>query len=67
MKVYDVLGREVVTLVDGVKEMGSYTATFDGGRLASGVYIIRLIAQSEEGKSFVKVRKLVLTKYKKFL
>jgi hypothetical protein len=62
LKVYDMLGREVAILVDGVKEMGSYSVTFDGGRFASGVYIMRLIAKSEEGKSFVKVRKLVLMK-----
>jgi hypothetical protein len=62
LKVYDMLGREVATLVDGVKEVGSYSVAFDGGKLASGVYIMRFIAKSDEGKSFVKVRKLVLMK-----
>ena len=56
------LGREVATLVDGVMEMGSYSVIFDGSKLSSGVYIARLIAKSGEGKSFVKVRKLVLMK-----
>jgi len=62
LKVYDMLGREVATLVDGVMEMGSYSVIFDGSKLSSGVYIARLIAKSGEGKSFVKVRKLVLMK-----
>jgi hypothetical protein len=62
LKVYDMLGREVATLVDGVKEIGSYSATFDGARLASGVYIMRLVASSQEGKSFVQTKKMVLMK-----
>jgi hypothetical protein len=63
LKVYDVLGREVATLADGVKEAGSYSATFDGTHLASGVYIMRLSAMPEDGsKPFVQVRKMVLMK-----
>jgi hypothetical protein len=62
MKVYDMLGREVATLVDGLKEAGYYTATFDGAKLASGIYIARLTAQSEEGKSFTQTKKMVMLK-----
>jgi hypothetical protein len=62
LKVYDMLGREVATLVDGIKEVGSYSANFDGARLASGVYIMRLVASSQEGKSFVQTKKMVLMK-----
>jgi parallel beta-helix repeat protein len=61
LKVYDILGREVATLVDGLKEAGSYSATFDGTRLASGIYIIRLSATPEDGsKPFTQVKKMVL-------
>ena len=49
VKVYDILGREVATLVDGMKEAGYYTATFDGSRLSSGIYITRFLAQPQEG------------------
>jgi parallel beta-helix repeat protein len=42
VKVYDLLGREVVTLVNEVKQPGTYTVKFDGSRLASGVYVYRL-------------------------
>jgi hypothetical protein len=62
LRIYDILGREVATLVDGMEDMGSYSVTFDGGKLASGVYIMRFIAKSDEGKSFVKTKKLMLLK-----
>ncbi len=62
LKVFDMLGREVATMVDGVKEAGYYTATFSGEKLASGVYIMRLVAHSEEGKTFVQTEKMLLMK-----
>jgi hypothetical protein len=63
LSVYDILGREVATLVDGLKEAGYYTATFDGSRLASGIYFTRIIAQPKNsGNTFVQVRKMLLTK-----
>ena len=53
--VYDVLGREVATLVDEVKAPGSYEVTFNAGGLASGVYVYRLSAGS-----FVQGQKMLL-------
>ena len=44
LAVYDLLGREVAVLVDEVQSAGTYVATFDAGRLASGTYIYRLSA-----------------------
>jgi hypothetical protein len=44
--VYDLLGREVAVLVNEKKEPGSYSVTFDGLGLASGVYLYRLTAGS---------------------
>lgn len=44
LKVYDVLGREVATLVNEKKPAGTYTITFDASGLASGVYLYRLQA-----------------------
>lgn len=47
LKVYDALGREVATLVDGTLSPSVYEATFDASNLASGVYVYRLVAGSE--------------------
>ena len=55
--VYDILGREVAVLVDETKAPGSYTVSFDGSHLVSGVYFYRLLAGS-----FAETRKLVLLK-----
>ena len=57
VKVYDVLGREVATLVNAVKEPGTYTVEFDASSLASGVYFYRL-----QAGTYVETRKLLLLK-----
>ena len=44
LKVYDVLGRRVATLVDKVEQPGNYEVQFNGARFASGVYFYRLDA-----------------------
>ena len=44
LKVYDVLGNEVATLVNEDKSAGSYEIIFDASQLSSGVYIYRLTA-----------------------
>jgi hypothetical protein len=44
LKVYDLLGREVVTLVDERKQPGVYTVTWDAGKVPSGAYFYRLTA-----------------------
>ena len=55
LRVYDVLGREVATLVNEVKQPGTYTVWWDATGLSSGVYFCRL---STVG--FVQIRKLLL-------
>jgi glycosidase len=57
LRVYDVLGREVATLVNGYQPPGTYGVTFDGSRLSSGVYFYRL-----QSGSFVNTKKMVLAK-----
>ena len=55
VKVFDVLGREVATLVNEVKEPGTYTVEFNASSLASGVYFYRL-----QAGTYVETRKLLL-------
>ena len=55
--VYDLLGREVASLVDGFKPAGRYDVRFNANGIASGVYFYRLRAGS-----FVQTRKLVLAR-----
>lgn len=57
LKVYDVLGREAATLVNGRKPPGKYMLKWDASHLPSGVYFYRL-----QTDSFSETRKLVLVK-----
>ncbi len=57
LEIYDVLGRRVETLVDDAKGAGTHRAPFDGDRLASGVYFIRLATPNETlSRRFVVTR-----------
>ena len=47
LSVYDVLGREVATLVDGVQHAGKHASVFDGTSLPSGTYFYRLKAAGQ--------------------
>jgi hypothetical protein len=55
LKVYDVLGNEVATLVDEFREAGRYEIEFDASTLSSGVYFYRL-----QAGSFVETKKMIL-------
>jgi hypothetical protein len=63
LKVYDILGREVETLVQKEEEAGYREATFNAASRASGVYFCRLAAEpSTGGKSYASVKKMMLLK-----
>ncbi|MCE1189458.1 MAG: carboxypeptidase regulatory-like domain-containing protein [Ignavibacteria bacterium] len=57
LKVYNILGKEVATLVNGNQAAGKYNVTFNGSNLASGVYLYKL-----EAGNFSATKKLVLMK-----
>jgi len=52
LRIFDVRGRLVVTLVDGRLPAGNHSVDFDGAKLASGVYMMRL--QHDDGTEVVK-------------
>ncbi len=57
LSVYDLLGREVIVLADGVYAQGRHSVSLDASNLASGVYVYRL-----ESGGKVETRKMVLIK-----
>ncbi len=57
LKIYDLLGREVQTLMNGMKKTGSYQVIFDGSNLPSGIYIYKL-----QTPSFSQMYKMILIK-----
>jgi len=57
MTVFDVMGREVMTIVNEKLSPGSYEADFDGSNFPSGIYFYKL-----EAGSFVETKRMVLLK-----
>jgi hypothetical protein len=57
LRVFDILGREVTTLVNSYQKEGRYEVEFNASKLASGVYIYRL-----EADDFVNSKKMLLVK-----
>jgi photosystem II stability/assembly factor-like uncharacterized protein len=67
LRIYNVLGQEVVTLLEGAHPAGNYQAVWDGRNEAgesvgSGVYFYRLEASSDTGENFASLRKMILMK-----
>ncbi len=57
IKVYDVLGREVASLLNESLQPGSYQVTFDGHNLASGLYMYKMVANG-----FTETKRMMLVK-----
>ncbi|MHB1687297.1 MAG: T9SS type A sorting domain-containing protein [Ignavibacteriaceae bacterium] len=57
LKIYNILGQEVMTLVNQEMNMGSYSYSFDASRLSSGVYFYNI-----KSGSFVQTKKMLLLK-----
>jgi hypothetical protein len=57
MKLFDVTGKEVATLVSNPYRAGEYSVDFDASKLSSGVYFYRIIAGD-----FISTKKMVLLK-----
>jgi hypothetical protein len=57
LKVYNVVGREVITLVNEVKSPGIYSIDFDASELSSGVYFYKISAEN-----YIETKKMMLVK-----
>jgi hypothetical protein len=65
LKIFDLIGREVATLVSEELSAGSYAKQWNATRLPSGVYFYRLQARQTSGGqtgSFIDTKKLILLK-----
>jgi hypothetical protein len=63
IKIFDVLGREIRTLLDGVEEPGMHIVKFNAGQLASGVYVYQIYAfPASSGQPFTQAKKMMILK-----
>jgi hypothetical protein len=60
--VYDILGKEVKTIVNENHKAGYYTTEFAGNNFSSGIYLYRIIVKAVDGKSFSMTKKMMLVK-----
>jgi hypothetical protein len=57
LKIYDILGKEIATLVNGKQEPGTYEVSFEGNNFSTGVYFYRI-----QSGDFVQVKKMLMIK-----
>jgi hypothetical protein len=62
LKIFDILGQEVATLLNDNIAAGVHTINFDASKLNSGVYLYKIEARGVDGSSFTSVKKMILTK-----
>ncbi len=62
LKVFDILGQEVASLVDGNLAAGGHKVDFNAESLNSGVYVYRIDASGINGKNFTDIKKMLLLK-----
>jgi len=65
LKLFDVLGREIVTIVNGEQDAGYYEIEFNASNLPTGIYFYKIKAVdhlSSSGKVFIDTKKMILLK-----
>jgi len=62
LKVYDILGNEVATLIDEFKSAGNHEVVFDSHNLSSGVYFYNLKAAGVNGETYSSTMKMTVMK-----
>ena len=62
LNVYDILGNEIDKLVNERQNAGEHTLSFNGSKLSSGTYFLKLYAVGNDGQTFNSVKKMILLK-----
>jgi len=62
LNVFDMLGRDVITLKNGIVEAGYHFITFNGINYPSGIYYLQMVAHVSDTKPYIKTMKMVLLK-----
>ena len=62
LKIFNILGQEVTTLINGQLSSGFHTVSFNAVSFTSGVYFYQLSAQGIDGNNFKSVKKMILNK-----
>jgi len=62
LKIYNIIGQEVLVKDYGMMNAGRFNEIFNMGREASGIYIYRIVAKGIDGENFVAVKKMLLVK-----
>ncbi|MGE5499561.1 MAG: T9SS type A sorting domain-containing protein, partial [Syntrophothermus sp.] len=62
LRVFNILGQVVTTLINKNMNAGNHSIAFDASRLTSGMYIYKLDAKASDGTSFSQARKMMLIK-----
>jgi hypothetical protein len=62
LTIYNVLGKEIMTLVNEVRNEGTYLVRFDASDIPSGIYFYRMIADTPDGPGFIQTNKMILMK-----
>jgi hypothetical protein len=57
IKIYDIIGKEISTLINRTQNAGYYEVNFNAGKLSSGIYFYKMVAGD-----FVSIKKLVVLK-----
>jgi len=60
LRVFDLLGREVATLIDEKQTAGYHQETWDASRFSSGMYMYELVASSDQGKTVLRKTMLLV-------
>jgi len=62
LKIYDMLGREVVKLINTDQKAGYYNVKWDASTYSSGIYFYHIKVENKDNKSFEKIMKMILLK-----